>query len=199
MATSDLRNVTTTGKFHVIGELVVSSRSSQQVLYTSLRYLLDAAGGKNVILCSSLPRYTAASCGNDAGHVANRSRPGFESNLLNELKGVAANRKDFLFTSGYKLIKVLDPTVSWRGKGKEELWGDDPVHPTEEAYKLMAQGVVFINTSMESGAKKQARTNSIETGSGPGPALNRQQSGRGGGRHRGGGGKPGNYGPRRGN
>jgi hypothetical protein len=190
------------GKFHVHGELVVSSRSSQHVLFTSLRFLFDATGGKNVIVCSPLPRYTAGSCCGDQEHVKNRGRPGFEANLICELKSVAENLRDFMFTSGYKLFKVLDPNVSWRGKQKEEIWGDDPVHPKEEGYKLMAQGVIIINTTMESGAKKRARTNSLETGyPGPGPALNRNQQNRGGGgsSHRGAAGKRGCYGPRRGN
>jgi hypothetical protein len=95
---------------------------------------------------------------------------------------VAERLRDHLFTTGQKLVKVLDPAVSWRSKNKEELWGDDAVHPKEEAYKLMAEGVISINTGMESGAKKRARTNSIETGfTGPGTTLNRNQSQRGGG------------------
>lgn len=106
------------GKFHVHGELVVSSKSAQHVLFTSLRYLLDAAGGKNAIICSPLPRYTAGGCCDDQEHIKNRDRPGFESNLNSELKSVAENLRDFLFTSGYKLIKVLDPAVSWRGREK---------------------------------------------------------------------------------
>jgi hypothetical protein len=60
------------------------------------------------------------------------------SHLTSELKVVADNLRDFLFTAGYKLTKVLDPAVSWRGKEKEELWGEDPVQPKEEAYKWMA-------------------------------------------------------------
>jgi hypothetical protein len=134
--------------------------------------------------------------------MANLKRPGFEANLNRELKEVAERLRDYLFTTGHKLVKVLDPAVSWRGKNKEELWGDDAVHPKEEAYKLMAQGVISINTGMESGAKKRARTNSMETGlTGPGTTLNRNQSHRGGGHgtvHRGASNKRGNYGGQRG-
>jgi hypothetical protein len=186
------------GAFHIPGELVLSSRSAQQVLFKSVQELLDAAKGRNIIVFSLLPRYVAGSCCDNEGHVANRKRPGFEANLIRELKDVAERLCDYLFTTGQKLVKVLDPAVSWQGKNKEELWGDDAVHPKEEAYKLMAEGVVSINTGMESGAKKRARTNSIETGfTGPGTTLNRNQSQRGGGHgsaHRGASNKRGNFG-----
>jgi hypothetical protein len=190
------------GKFHIHGELVLSSRSAQQVLFGSIQELLDAAKGRNIIVLSPLPRYVSGGCCDNDGHVANRRRPGFEANLNRELKDVAERLRDYLFTTGQKLIKVLDPAVSWRGKNKEQLWGDDVVHPKEEAYKLMAEGVISINIGMESGAKKRARTNSIETGfAGPGTTLNRYQGHRGGGHgsaHRGEPSKRGNFGGQRG-
>jgi hypothetical protein len=179
----------------------LSSKSAQQVLFSSLRNLLDAAKGRNIILFSPLPRYVAGGCCEDGGHIANRKMPGFESNLNRELKEVAERLRDYLFTTGYKQVKVLNPAVSWRGKKKEELWGEDAVHPNEEAYKLMAQGVISINTSMESGAKKRACTNSMVTGfTGPGTTLNRNHSHRGGGHgsaHRGVSNKRGNFGCQR--
>jgi hypothetical protein len=121
--------------------------------------------------------------------------------LSRELKEVAKRLRDFLFTTGYKQVKVLDPAVSWRGKKTDELWGEDPVHPNKEAYKLMAQGVISFNIGMESGAKKRARTNSMETGfTGPSTTLNRNQKHRGGGHgsaHRGAAFKRGNFGGQR--
>jgi hypothetical protein len=136
-------------------------------LFTSIRPLLDAARGRNV-------------CCEDVTHFSNRRMGSFEANLLRDLKDIAENLRDFLFTSRYKQYKVLDPAVSWRNKDNSYLWGEDPVHPSEAAYCLLADSALHICTIMESSARKRAWTNSIETGlPGPSTALNRQQGGRG--------------------
>jgi hypothetical protein len=106
---------------------------------------------------------------------------GFETRLQRDLKETCENFKDFMFTSGYKLFKVLDPYVSWKGAATNNIWGDDPVHPTEAAYNLLAEGALVILRNMESGARKPARTNIIETEApGSSTALNRRLSARGG-------------------
>jgi hypothetical protein len=51
-----------TGAFHITGELVLSSKSSQQVLFSTITDLLDAAKGRNTILFSPIPRYVAGGC-----------------------------------------------------------------------------------------------------------------------------------------
>jgi hypothetical protein len=143
-----------------------------------------------------MPRYVMRGCCADATHVANRTQPRFEATLVKELKEAGEFLRDCLFTSGYRQIKVLDPAVSWRGKNNECIWGDDPVHPKEAAYAALAEGAITVITSMESRAKKRARTNS-ETGfSGSGPTLNSYSSRRGGSQAAN---KRGSFAPRRGN
>jgi hypothetical protein len=110
--------------------------------------------------------------------MSNRSMDSFNTRLQRDLKETCENFKDFMFTSGYKLIKVLDLYVSWKGEATNNIWGDDPVHPTEAAYNLLAEGALVILQNMESGARKQARTNSIETEvPGSSTALNRRLRG----------------------
>jgi hypothetical protein len=163
------------------GNLIVSSKSAQHILFKSLKPLLDAAGGKNSILCGSLPRYLFKGCCNNPEHMSNRNLDGFETCLQRDLKETCENFKDFMFTSGYKSIKVLDPYVSWKGAAANNIWGEDPVHPIEAAYNLIAEGALVILRNMESGARKRARTNSIETeGPGGSTALNRRLGVRGG-------------------
>jgi hypothetical protein len=75
------------------------------------------------------------------------------------------------------MIKVLDPALSWRGQEDDTIWKDDPVHPSEAAYSLLADGVNTIHLNMESGAKRP-RSNSFETGTaGPSSSLSRQRGG----------------------
>jgi hypothetical protein len=162
------------GKFHIIGDIIISSKSAQHALFKVLLPLIEAAGGKPCILCSPLPRYLTAGCCDEPGHMPNRKMRTFEHQLQSDLKETAENMRDFLFTSGNKLVKVLEPAVSWRGKESSTIWGDDPVHPTEKAYELMAEGVLALLRIMESGARKRPRTNSYETGfSGRPPHFNR--------------------------
>jgi hypothetical protein len=53
--------------------------------------------------------------------------------------------RDFMFTSaGHKLIKILDPLVSWRGKENDSIWGADPVHPADVGYGLLADGAAVL-------------------------------------------------------
>jgi hypothetical protein len=39
------------------------------------------------------------------------------------------NLKDFLFYSGKRNFKVLDPNMIINSMTEEEVWGHDPVHP----------------------------------------------------------------------
>jgi hypothetical protein len=108
--------------------------------------------------------------------MPNRKLMTYEHQLQSDLKETAENVRDFFFTSGNKLVKILEPAMSWRGKETSCIWGDDPIHPTEKAYELMADGMVTILRGMESGARKRPRTNSYETGfSARSPHLNRSQ------------------------
>jgi hypothetical protein len=97
--------------------------------------------------------------------VTNRRQPRFESNLAKELKDAAEFLRDNFFTSGYRQTKVLDPAVSWRGKDSSRIWGDDPVHPKEEAYSLLAEGAVSVIIGMDSGAKKRPEPTAMRLGS----------------------------------
>jgi hypothetical protein len=183
------------GVYHVKGDLTLASKSALSQLFYTIRPMLATARGRNMLLCAPLPRYLVGGCCTDQSHVANRSNPRFEPNMIKELKETSEHLRDFLFTSGYRQVKVLELAVSWRGKETNQLWGDDPVHPNEEAYGLLAEGVLKMIMNMESGAKKRARANS-ETGSlGPNPTLNRNHAPRGGPSQEN---KRGSFGPRRG-
>jgi hypothetical protein len=177
------------GEYHIEGNIALSSKSAQQILLKTVKPMFDAARGRNIIVCAPMPRYLKAGCCSNDNHVANRKLAGFENNLLRDLKETAEHVRDFVFTPGHKSAKVLDPAVSWRNRDSADIWGDDPVHPMEAAYGLLAEGILQICNNMES--RKRARTSSNETWvPGPDSALNRQRGGRGarGGSVRGGGG-----------
>jgi uncharacterized membrane protein YgcG len=182
------------GNFHVCGDLILSSKSAQHSLFNSLKPVFDKVRNKHVLFMSPLPRYIISGCCNDAKHMANRSQPGFEMQLLKDLKDTAENFKDFMFMSGYKNMKVLDPCINIRNLGEEELWETDPVH-----HKI-ADSAVWMASNMEAAAatagNKRPRTDSAGLGASRrtkissregdgGSTSNSGGSGRGG--HRGGG------------
>jgi hypothetical protein len=66
-----------------------------------------------------------------------------------DLTDTAENFKNFMFTSGYKNMKVLDPCISIRNMQEEELWETDPVHPKMAAYHRIADSAVWLTNNME--------------------------------------------------
>jgi hypothetical protein len=137
-----------TGCFHVDGDLFTCSKSAQHILFNQLKLMLELAKNKNCVLVSPLPRYIKVGCCTDAEHMANRATEGFERQLLQDLKEMAENFRDFAFTAGYRHFKILDPQVSWRGLGRDEVWANDPIHPTTAAYKKLAEGAMHLDRHM---------------------------------------------------
>jgi hypothetical protein len=116
------------GTYHMHGDLVVGSKLAQHCLFKAIKPLLDCAKGKGAALLSPLPRYLVHGCCRYTDHMPNRAAADF-SQLKSELRGVSANLRDFLYTSGYRNIKVLDPGTVFRGREDDQIWGDDPIHP----------------------------------------------------------------------
>jgi hypothetical protein len=164
------------GHYHVEGDLIVCSKSAQYALFKVLTPLFDTACSKTCVLLSPIPRYLKEGCCRQVDHMPNRANNNFSQQLLDDLKEVTGNLHDFCFTSTFKAMKILDPQVSWKGTSSEEVWASDPVHPTAEGYAKLAAGVEAICLSIESGAKKLARSNSFETGDGPSGLHNRQRA-----------------------
>jgi uncharacterized membrane protein YgcG len=164
------------GTFHMHGDLVVCSKLAQHSLFKAVRPLLDCAKGKGAALMAPLPRYILNACCGDDDHMPNRAAADFSQQLKTELRGVAANLRDFLYTGGYRNIKVLDPGSAFRGWEDDQLWGEDPVHPREAAYDLLANaGKDLCEAAANHSCKKRPRAASDASGPSSQP---RQQGGR---------------------
>ena len=55
--------------------------------------------------------------------------------------------KDYLFTSGNRHGRLLDPARNLSGLAVTEIWGAEPVHPKKEVYALLANGAVEVEKS----------------------------------------------------
>jgi hypothetical protein len=111
----------------------------------------------------------------------------YKTRMLQGLEDIRRNLKDFLFHKGRRNVKVVDPNLDIRGLSNAEIWSSDPVHPKEEVYKKIAEGLInVVATATES--SKRTRSNSWGTGSedrgrGRAPDSTRfYEAGRGGGR-----------------
>ena len=158
------------GHFHVVGDLVVADPAAQQAVMKLCAPLWEAASSTNMVVVSPLPRYVKHSCCPDAGHIPNRTDPAFYYTLKEELASCATTIKNFLFTSGMQYGRVMDPQRNIKGLTVAEIWDKDPVHPKEEIYSKIADGVLEVERSCGgggggSGKRKAASYGSEEDGS----------------------------------
>jgi hypothetical protein len=80
--------------------------------------------------------------------MPSRTDQSFKQQIADELKGVAANYRDYLFVASVRYIKALEPAAFFRGWEDDEIWGDDPIHPEEAACGLLADSVVGLAEGM---------------------------------------------------
>ena len=145
------------GKFHVMGDLAVADRDGQLAILKLCEPLWEAARGKHMIIVGPLARYVTGSCCSESDHVGNRRRPDFYVKMREQLASCSNNIKDYLFTSGQRNGRVMDPARSLRGLAAAEIWGEDPIHPREEIYDLLAEGIQHVEKSCGSGSSKRKR------------------------------------------
>jgi hypothetical protein len=114
------------GGFHVEGELVLAGKDRQFLVFNILKPVLQKLHGRNVVFVTRGPRYLEGCC-DEIEHASNRFDEGFED-------GLRQSFKDFLFTSGYRGFRVIDPSPALPGNN-DDIWDWDPVHPSTAGYE----------------------------------------------------------------
>ena len=109
-----------------------------------------------------MARLITGSCCQDQSHAANRGNSDFYTKMKDELAASCRNIKDFLFTSGHRNGRVMDPARSLLGLTAAEIWGNDPVHPRKEAYEIIAKSVIEVERTCGSGQAKRKRSREDE-------------------------------------
>jgi hypothetical protein len=150
------------GNYHLVGEITLCPRETQQEHFTAIKPLLEAAGKKRCIMITPLPRYVIAGCCLNPEHCPNRRFQDFKQHMLNSLDMMRRNFKDFLFFAGMRNVKVLDPCMDIRGMEDMEIWSEDPVHPLPLVYTKIVTGVVKMTNTMAENEHKRRRTDSLE-------------------------------------
>ena len=145
-------------------------KDSQYAILKLCKPLWEAARETNMVVVGPMARYITAGCFENSDHAANRKNPDFESKIQEELSACGSNIKKYLFTTGMRHGRVMDPARNLRGLSAAEIWGSDPVHPREEIYDLMDDSVREVEKTCGSGQQKRK----LPQGSSGGARFNSQ-------------------------
>ena len=149
------------GHFHVVGDLALADKDGQFAILKLCEPLWSSASGKHMVIVGPMARFVSAGCCSDITHVANRNSREFYPKLKEDLAASCNNIKDFLFTSGLRHGRVMDPARSTSGLAAAEIWGSDPIHPKPKVYEMLADGVVAVEKGC--GSAKAKRKKSTDT------------------------------------
>jgi hypothetical protein len=148
------------GKFHMMGEVLLCPKETQQEHFESMKPLLEMFEKKIVLIVTPMPRYVTSGCCGDINHVSNREQPSYKARMLGSLEDLRLNLKDYLFISGKRLVKIVDPAYDMRGLADSELWmEDDPIHPREIFYVRMAESVIKLRQRAQEKNEAISNTN----------------------------------------
>ena len=103
------------GRYHVVGDLALADKDGQYAILKLCEPLWSSASGKHMVIVGPMARFVSAGCCSDKTHVANRSNKEFYPKLKEDPAASCNNIKDFLFTSGLRHGRVMDPARSTRG------------------------------------------------------------------------------------
>jgi hypothetical protein len=152
------------GRYHLPGKIVVCSQETQAEQFRLLKPIFNALERRTALCIGPMPRYVAAGCCEDRGHAINRREDDYRENMSIQLDAYQRGLKEFLFSTGIKNIKVLDPSCDLRGLSREEMWGTDPVHLLAAVYRNIANGVLKMASNMaanrKEGSSKRMRSDS---------------------------------------
>jgi hypothetical protein len=141
------------GRYHVDGILTVADKPTVKELTNLLAPLLKALGTTKKLVLTPMARYWVSPCCDDTSHLTNYRNPGFLPRLGDSVAALRDHIRDALFTKRVANFRVLCPNKMF-GMGLRRsdisdddavrtaaLWGPNPVHPTQAAYRLIAEAI----------------------------------------------------------
>jgi hypothetical protein len=143
------------GKFHVEGELKLISKEDMKEIFLLILPLIKAAKGKRIIIMGPLPRYLLARCCGNPGHLTNRNGDNYIDKMIQAIRDVYSWINNTIFMRRIKGVKIFNPTHALGFNDYDvnidtiiDLWGDNPVHPTPAAYKVLADKLASMVDDM---------------------------------------------------
>jgi hypothetical protein len=158
------------GKFHVYGEAVLAPRDTQFEMFRTCIPILKQASGKNSIILAPLPRYLYSRCCEDPDHVAGLESPNHRGKMRDDVDNARQHLKDFAWSCGIRNVKAMNPGRSLMESSVLEdeedrhMWLADPVHPSGNAYEVIAKMIIDQANSMKGqGTKRKGQQDSSAT------------------------------------
>jgi hypothetical protein len=144
------------GSYHVDGDLVSCPIEHLKFQFELLVPVFKAADNYRRVLLGPVPRYMYSSCCEDPEHAPNRQEEDFLEKLLDNLEKAKRTMRSLAFKHNLKDMKIVNP-----GRVLEEshLWGQDPVHPTVDGYKLLLNNLV---RGLDSSCNKEVESTQAE-------------------------------------
>jgi hypothetical protein len=131
--------------YHVEGALKIVKKSTFRDLFNLALTVIKEAGDITVFLTVPLPRYLLEKCCSDPSHISNKYEADYESGMREALADIAAWMKSMSEMRRLKNVVIynpMEPLGLLDDEADEEqilrLWGPDPVHPTEAAYRAIS-------------------------------------------------------------
>jgi hypothetical protein len=158
------------GRYHVFGEAVLAPRDTQFEMFRTCIPILKQAAGKNSVMLAPLPRYLYSSCCEDPEHVAGLDSPNHRGKMRDEVDSARQHLKDFAWSCGIRNAKALNPgrslmeSAALEEEEDRHLWLADPVHPSEDAYGIIAKMIVeHANSIKGNGLKRKGQHDHTES------------------------------------
>jgi hypothetical protein len=136
------------GKYHVHGDAIIVPAAAQTEIFKLVLPLLTVAKRHSTVLLGPLPRYLYSACCRDSEHVTNLRKDDYRAKMRADCDAAIQKLRDSAWFCGLEKAKAINPGRSIREhcdmKGADErlLWGEDPVHLSQEAYRAIAEDVV---------------------------------------------------------
>jgi lysophospholipase L1-like esterase len=154
----------TDGVYHVEGELKIVKKSTFRDLFSQALQVIKEVGDITVFLTVPLPQYLLERCCTDpTAHISNKYAADYESNMRVALADIADWMKSMCQMRRLKNVVIynpMEPLGLLDNEADEEqilqLWGMDPVHPTEAAYKAIGDHLTEMIVSHMAEARIQA-------------------------------------------
>ncbi len=143
-------------KFHVVGDLVVTSFGLLQTVMKELKRLLAACGDHEVWIMEVLPGFLIVRCCDNVAHCANVRQEGQDGTqackkILSDLAELNALLAAHLTTPRVKMVATGDLLAGTKNASSGQLmdsmynsWNIDPVHGEKVAYTRNGLGLLDI-------------------------------------------------------
>jgi len=153
------------GRFHILGEVNLAGVEVVKDMVTESLPILRALGNTPVIVVTPMMRYMTNTCCVERTHCTNFYKEDYVDTIQRGLSAINRQIRGLLHNKGFKNVRTASVNGFWKKgeRGQGELWGDDPVHPTQTAYRLIAEGLAEKGEEMlRTRLEEKARSRSLE-------------------------------------